>query len=99
MLLPFLTDGLDLKQIVSGEVSNRKEVFSPRTQRAAQPAINGYAKTHFWSLYQFRRDIFVEHLPENPFAGPIADLEVQRQLPRELHHTMVQQRDACFKTY
>src|SRR6266478_6334790 len=89
VLLPFLADNLDGKQVMPAQAFFRKQGLSPVPQRAPQPAIHGYAEAHLGPFYKLRRNVLIKDLPQDPFAGAISDFEAHRQPPGELHYAMV----------
>src|SRR5439155_16266050 len=89
--------GLGTKEPFASQPILVKQVLHPFPQRAAQPGIDGYTKSHLGSLDQVSGDISVEHLPQKVFALAIAEVHGSRQAEGEFYHPMVQYGNARLK--
>src|SRR2546423_12635962 len=99
MLRPFLSDFSNIQKLVPTQLFSGQQIFSPFPQGSSEPATNWDTKTHLRTLHQFPRNVLVKNLPKNPFTCFVPDLQMQRESPSKLNHTMVEQRNSCFKAY
>src|SRR5260370_23252744 len=86
-----------MEEAMKFEASGGQQVLRPLSQRPSQPAINWHAESHLGTFDQLWRNILIQDLTQYPLAIPIANLKVQRQLPRELYYAMVEHGDPRFK--
>src|SRR5438445_9580544 len=90
VLVPFLSNGRGREETFLTQSFSIEQLLPPIAQRSAQPRVDRNAESHFRPLDQFSRDMFVEHLAQQPFALSTFDFHRERNLPGEFHNLMVE---------
>src|SRR6266536_739429 len=96
-----LADGLRvalwIEHALALEPAGREEVLGPGPQRPAQPLGERDRESPLGTVDPRTRKVLLEDGPEKPLAGAtadaVADLQLERQPPRELEHSVVEERD------
>src|SRR4051794_9021229 len=97
MFVPHGPHHCRIENLILAEFALTQQALGPVAQRAAQPDVDRHTETHLWSINEFARHVFVQHLAEDPFAVTVALLVAKRQRPGKLNYSMIKQWAAGFK--
>src|SRR6266704_1568406 len=89
VLAPLISNRQSIEKPFGSQLFFVEQLFGPCAQRATQPGVDRYGKTHLGSLDQALRHILVEDLPQQPLSLAAANLERLRYLPREFNQAMI----------
>ena len=99
VLVPFLAHRGRLEDAFLAQARFVQQAFGPVTQRTAQPGVDGHRKALLGPLDELTRHVLVQHLPQQPLALAVAQLQRLRQPPGKLHHPVIQEGHAAFQRH